>query len=571
MTDAQEPPITASTVDATTTAHARAAMIDLGYQTRDLTLGGVLRGQAAQRGDQVFLRFLPDGREFTCGELDRTSNRLANGLAASGISKGAHVAVMMDNSPEHLLLVFALGKIGAVCVPLNTACQGQILDYYMNQSDASAIVADTRYLDRFEAWSSGPSPMCLVVFDDGHRGHDRPPRGGGILDYQALIDASSDAPPSAEILCSDLACLSYTSGTTGPSKGNMLSHAASLAFGLSNAEHHEYRASDVAYVCLPLFHGNALQAATFGALVSGASVVLTRRFSASRFMPEVRQSGATLSNLLGSMVNFLWNQPPTAEDSDNQLRMVAAVPMPRFAAGFERRFGTRLVSNYGLSDYGMATAFTIKDPVEKLGSAGRARKNYQVRIVDEQDFELPPGEVGEIVLWTSDPWRASTGYYKLPEATLAALRNLMFHTGDRGYLDEDGYLFFVDRKKDAIRRRGENISAFEVEQILMAHPAVQEAVAFPVQADTSEDEVAVAIILDRPATERELIAYAAENMAYYMVPRFIDLRHELPRTHNQKVQKYKLRQELESRIGSVWDREKEGIVVQRRTGDASRT
>lgn len=535
-------------------------MIDLGYSTAELTIGGVLARQAYAKGDQVFLRFLPDGREYTYAELHFGSSRFAQGLALIGIGKGTHVAILMDNSPEHLLLVFALAKLGAVAVPINTACQGQVLSYYIEQSDSTFVALDAAYLDRFDAPGTFPKLSAAIVLGQGPAGATVP----AYHDMITLMGHSSDPGCPVEVRCSDLACLSYTSGTTGPSKGNMLSHAASLAFGLSNAEHHEYRPTDVVYVCLPLFHGNALQAATFGALVSGASVALTRSFSASRFFAEARACGATVTNLLGSMVNFLWNQPPSPQDSDNQLRMIAAVPMPRFAVAFEERFGARLISNYGLSDFGMATAFTLSDPREKLGSAGRVRRHYRVWIVDEHDLELPSGEVGEIVLWSENPWRASTGYYKMPEATLVAHRNLRFHTGDRGYLDADGYLFFVDRKKDAIRRRGENISAFEVEQILMSHPAIDEAAVFPVRAETSEDEVAAAIMLSTAISEREIVAFAVANMAYYMVPRFIEIRQDLPRTHNQKVQKFKLREEVEGRLQEVWDREKAGIVVRRR-------
>jgi crotonobetaine/carnitine-CoA ligase len=200
-----------------------------------------------------------------------------------------------------------------------------------------------------------------------------------------------------------------------------------------------------------------------------------------------------------------------------------------------------------------------------LGSAGRARPGYRIRIADDDDFDLPPGEVGEILLRSERLWDTSLGYYKMPEATLAAWRNFWFHTGDRGYLDANGYLYFVDRKKDAIRRRGENISAFEVEQVVASHPAVQDAAVYPVRSEMSEDEVAVSVVRRTGAAldERTLVEYCAANMAYYMVPRFIEFRAELPRTLTEKTEKYKLKSEAEADPTRLWDREKAGIVLKR--------
>ncbi|RZA16262.1 MAG: ATP-dependent acyl-CoA ligase, partial [Lysobacteraceae bacterium] len=218
-----------------------------------------------------------------------------------------------------------------------------------------------------------------------------------------------------------------------------------------------------------------------------------------------------------------------------------------------------------MSDFGMATVFSVNDPQDKLGSAGRVRTFYEMKIVDDDDFEVAPGETGEIAFRCNEPWRAPSGYYKMPEATANARRNLWFHTGDRGYVDADGYLFFVDRKKDAIRRRGENISAFEVEQIICLHPAVAEAAVYPVRADTAEDEVAASVQLREgaQADEKDLVAFCADNMAYYMVPRFLDMRPDFPRTLSQKIQKHLLKDEIEGRLASVWDRERAGIVVRR--------
>jgi crotonobetaine/carnitine-CoA ligase len=543
----------------------RALLADFGYATQDLTLGRVLARQCARQPNKVFLTYLGDQRSYTYGDIERISNRLANGLLSLGIGRGAHVALIMENSPEFIFLVLALGKIGAVSVPVNTAAKGRLLHYYLAQSDAAALLIDATLLERVQAIDpAGLKLRDLVVVGETDDGEASAAHGWRCWDYARDLANADERNPGVEVQCSDLAFLSYTSGTTGPSKGNMLCHAAALGVGLSNAEHYGYRADDVVYTCLPLFHLNALQAATFGALVSGASLVLSRRFSVSNYWREVRECRATITNLLGSMLNFLWNQPPSPDDTHNDLRMASCVPVPRFGREFERRFGLSIISNYALSDYGMVTAYTTADPPEKFGSAGKPRLNFEVRIVDEHDFELEDGRTGEIVARTTMPWRAASGYYNMPERTLEAHRNLWFHTGDRGYFDADGYLYFVDRKKDAIRRRGENISAFEVERIIEAHPAVAESAVFPVRAEGgSEDEVAVALILkpDARATETELVEYCRDNMAYFMVPRYVELRAEFPRTLNQKIEKYQLRQAMEANLERAWDREKAGIAV----------
>ncbi len=247
------------------------------------------------------------------------------------------------------------------------------------------------------------------------------------------------------------------------------------------------------------------------------------------------------------------------------MRLCLSTPLPRFAPEFEQRFGMRFVSGYGLSDFGPVAAFTLSDPASKLGSCGKPRFGYEMRIVDGDDFDVPVGQTGEIVLRTNLLWDIASGYYKNPQATVETWRNGWFHTGDRGYLDGDGYLWYVDRKKDAIRRRGENVSAFEVEQVLLRHPAIADVAVYAVDADTAEDEVAAAIILREGATlsEAELIEHAQKNLAYFMVPRFVRIEADLPRTLTGKIEKYRLREDAKKDPTGMWDREKAGIVVKR--------
>ncbi|MGD9878880.1 MAG: AMP-binding protein [Reyranella sp.] len=535
------------------------------YDTSDLTIGRLLALQTERRGAKPFIRSVEDGRSLTFADVETRTTRLANRMLAIGIGRGTHAAIMMENSVEFLLVYFALGKLGAVAVPINTAARGKLLRYYLEQSDSSVLLVDDALYDRVLEAELDPKAIQSVILMSPAAGPQRREiLGARTYRYSDDLTGGSDEPIAAPPGCHDPALMAYTSGTTGPSKGNMLCQAAAICFGLSNVDHHGYRSDDHFYICLPLFHLGAL-GQMFAALTAGSTLTLARRFSVSGFWSDVRSSGSTVTTLIGSMSHFIWNQPHDARDCDNPLRMVMMAPVSKFAIPFQDRFGLKIGSNYGLSDYALAAGYRISDPVDKLGSAGCVRRNMEMAIADDNDVLLPAGEVGEIVIRCKEPWRAASGYYKMPEATLKAWRNFWYHTGDRGFLDEDGFLFFVDRKKDAIRRRGENISAHEVEMIAAGHPAVAEAAAFPVKSEMSEDEVGLAVIAKAGAVvnEADLIAYCQRNMAYFMVPRFVQVRDDFPRALNHKVEKYKIRTEVEATLPAVWDREKAGIVVTR--------
>lgn len=530
----------------------------LGHDIRRLTIGQLLAEKAARNAQKVFFTYLPDGRRYTYRDIDDISNRVANGLRELGVGPGTHVAVLSDNRPEALLTYFALGKLGAVAVPVNSSARGDLLRYLLDHSDSSVLVAEDEFLPRI-AEVHASLPVLRKLIRIGTPGEAGPVAGDwdAMSDFAQLERAGADAPDVA-VRFSDLAAIFYTSGTTGPSKGVMFSHARTLLWGMSHIEAFGYRDIDICYVCLPLFHVNALLGATYMALLADASVALQRRFSASGFWPDVRASGATLSSLLGSMANILWSLPPSAEDSTNPLRLSQVTPIPETARAFESRFGMRFVSSYGLTDYGASHAYTTNDPDAKLGSCGRTRRGFEARIVDEDGFDLPAGETGELVLRCNNPWEVSPGYYKMPQATLDSLQGGWFHTGDRGSIDADGYFWFVDRKKDSIRRRGENISAFEIEQVVLRHPAIADAAAFPVASALGEDDVALAVVLRQGQSlgESGLATYCAAHMARFMVPRYIRFLTDLPRNPSQKVEKLKLREDAEKDLPLLWDRER---------------
>jgi crotonobetaine/carnitine-CoA ligase len=289
----------------------------------------------------------------------------------------------------------------------------------------------------------------------------------------------------------------------------------------------------------------------------GGTLGLTPRFSASQFWDHVRATGSTYTTLLGGMVDFILTLDPREDDRDNTMRFLSAAPYPVHWQPFEERFDVKVTIAYGLSDHSVPTRLPMDPPPSKRGSCGPVIDGFEMAIFDEDDMPLPPGQIGEAVIRAQWPWHSSAGYYKAPEQTLESRRNEWFHTGDRGYLDEDGYFWFVDRAKDAIRRLGENISSWEVEKFASRCEFIAEIAAYPVKAETSEDEVAVSIVAKpgQPFDPREFIHFCLAEMPKHMVPRFVHVADSLPRNLNQRVEKYKLRELLESDRTVAWDRE----------------
>jgi crotonobetaine/carnitine-CoA ligase len=382
-----------------------------------------------------------------------------------------------------------------------------------------------------------------------------------VLEWTGLDTRGREGIDLPAVAAEDVQTIMFTSGTTGPSKGVRITHAQSFQFSIGRVEYLGLRADDVVYTCLPLFHGNALNAAAVCAFVADATLVLSRRFSARAFWSEVREHGVTQFNLLSSMTNILWGMPPSAADRDHRVRQCTMVPVPLFAA----RFGVEIVSSYSLTDFGQGTFLQPGHPVGKSRSAGLPRPGVELAILDDSGQSLPAGQAGEICLRSDDPSLGGRCYHGMAEAAGQAHAGSWFLTGDRGYLDDEGYLYFVDRKKDAIRRRGENISSWEVEQIMARHPDVADVAVYALPSEQSEDEVAASVVYraGRTVDPVALIRFCERHMAYFMVPRFLDFRVDLPRTLTEKVQKAQLRQEAQARRAELWDREREGVVLSR--------
>jgi crotonobetaine/carnitine-CoA ligase len=522
------------------------------------TLGRVLEEQAATHGHRVFLDFKGE-EKVSYRQLNERANRYANAFLAQGIGKESKVAVMLANCPEYLYCWFGLAKIGAVMVPLNTAHKGELLAYLIEQSDAEAVIVDAAWLTRIAETESALKQVKQVWVH------------GAVADVTlnkinisalAELNESSEESPNVEVRHSDPMAILFTSGTTGPSKGVVMSHhyyyyaARTIGGGMKDGS------DDVLYTCLPLFHVNAQVCTVLAAMIFDAQVAMYEHFSATTFWDEIRRSRATVFLALGAMGNILVKAAPRDDDAKHNVRLAMVVPPPEDLEAFESRFGLRVVyETFGMTE-GIITPPEIIEP-RRTGCCGRPSSATEVSIVDEDDNTLGPREVGEIVMRPREPDTMMSGYYRMPEATLAAFRNLWFHTGDLGWMDEDGFLYFVGRKKEAIRRRGENISAFEVERIVNQHPAVLESAAIAVPSELSEDDVKIVVVLKEGArlSPEELLGFCEQRMAYFMVPRYIEFREALPKTPTQRVEKYKLQAEGQS--AEAWDRERAGYRLER--------
>jgi crotonobetaine/carnitine-CoA ligase len=335
----------------------------------------------------------------------------------------------------------------------------------------------------------------------------------------------------------------------------MLSHRGFAAWAESISRNMGLTSDDVYYQCLPLYYGDAQFMTTYFGLTQGARVVFVERFSASRFWDHIRMSGATATNLLGTIAHILWKQEERETDRQHSLRICNSIPMPPFKDAFEERFGVRMVTGYGQTETNLVAVDGLDE--WRPGSCGRAAPGYELLIVDEQDEPVSPGTVGEIVVRASRPWTMFQGYWGKPEATVQAWRNLWFHTGDAGSMDDEGWLYFVERLKDSIRRRGQNISAYELECLIEADNDVLEAAAIAVPSELGEDEVKVIVVL-RPgcrADGQSLVRSWQERLPRFMVPRYVELRAEpLPRTVSHKIAKRELRDEWATL--RTWDRER---------------
>ena len=520
------------------------------------TVPEMLRRQAERHGDRPL--FICGDEQWSFAETRDIVARSAGLLAAAGIEPGDRVALMCGNRPELLRLILGCAWAGAVSVPLNAAARGFQLQHMLGNSGAKILAIEAQFLPALGSIDLNALPLTRIWIIGGPVVSGAPVRA--TIPIEALPAAKAAAQPAA-LGPGDVFTILYTSGTTGLSKGVCCPHAQYFWWGAYTGWQLGLRQGDVLHTPLPLFHTNALNC-FFQALLYGATQVVETRFSVSGFWPALGRSGATVTYLLGAMVPMLLSQSPAAAEREHRVRVALAPGVPaNFHDDFTRRTGVVLLDGFGSTESNLIIASRHDD--RKPGAMGRLVPGFQVRVVDDHDNEVSHGEAGELIVRADEPFAIANGYFGMPEKTIEAWRNLWLHTGDRVIRDSDGYYRFVDRMKDAIRRRGENISSYEVEQVLVSHPAVALAAVFPVSSDLAEDEVMAAIVLNDGAKvrEEELVRFCENKMPYFAVPRFIELTETLPRTENGKVQKFKLRER--GRSAATWDREAAGIVLKR--------
>jgi crotonobetaine/carnitine-CoA ligase len=498
-----------------------------------------------------------NGVALTARSLDAAAAAVAAGLDAAGVRAGDRVAMLHQNAAELVVAWLATLRLGAVAVPVNTAYRGDFLRHQLVDCGAVAVIVEPRLLAHVVAVRPQLAALRLVVVTGGADVPD-------VTPWASLSDHGALAP--VEVAPSTLATLIYTAGTTGPSKGCMLSHGYLVSLARQIAETWQRGADDVVWTPLPLFHLNAWVIAVLGTFLVGGRAVIAERFSVSGFWPAVRDCGATIASLLGAPANFIAASDAAPTPGDGTcLRLVAAAPLTgAVAARFRERFGVdTFAAGYGLTEASLISSLPPGDR-NALGAAGRCNlREFDVRLFDDDDLEVATGDVGEICVRPNGPDVMFQGYWGRPDATAAVTRNLWFHTGDLGRVDADGYLYFVDRKKDCLRRRGENISSFECEAVFAAHPAVAEVAVHAVPSDAGEDDVKVTVVRagDATVTEEELLRWSFGRLPYFAVPRYVEIRDELPRNPVGRVLKYVLRDE--GVTATTFDAEAAGVEVPR--------
>ena len=496
------------------------------------------------------------GRAASYGEFHTEALTWAAAYDGLGLGKGDNVVTMVRPSVSAYTSWIGMSWIGAVDGPCNTDYQGQMLSYLLQHSHARVALVDPVFVPRLLA-VAGEVPALETVVVLG----DAADAGGAPFDVVSSAELLADCKPAADVEAPqlwDTAMMIYTSGTTGPSKGVVLAWAQVNEGAVGLIPPDDLDATDCFYSPFPVFHGSGRAALCLMARVGGRFVV-REQFSASHYWDDIKTYGCTTTGLVGAMTAFLWSQPPQPDDADNPLKRAVMMPVVAHYKAFEERFGLKLTTCYAMTEIGptFSTGWDITDPM----SCGVARDGYEVRLVDEHDFEVAVGEVGELIVRHRDPWKLCQGYFEMPERTAEAWRNGWFHTGDAFRRDEQGRYYFVDRIKDAIRRRGENISSFEVEGLVNAHPGVVESAAIPVPSEWGEDEVKVYVVRsDAGLSEEQLVRDLIVTMPRFMVPRFVEFTDCLPKTEaTQRVKKQQLRENpLNAR---TWDREAAGVEI----------
>jgi carnitine-CoA ligase len=522
----------------------------------------ILRSRAEAHPDRPYYRF-QHGEWITFAQMLSRTNRVANALARHGIGPGGVVATQLPNMEPHLEIWFGILASGAAQCPINTAYRGDFLSWAVNLPQARLLIVADTFLAELDAVSDELTSLERVVVVPTGASHGPVPRRPWET-YEEFIGEAGDGDPGIDLSWTGDARIMFTSGTTGRSKGVIKQHASDYFSGRTYNEVCEVTEDDVFYCCLPLFHSNAQVLNAYPALLAGGRVQFDARYSSTRFWTNVVECGATILNTVSAINYFIWNTESDGLDRAHKVTRIMAMPAPKdIYYEFQERFGIRFVEGYGLTETGMVTYHPPGAPA-RPGSCGVSTPGFEVSVVEPgTDLPLPPGHQGEIVVDMKIPNIVMRTYVGMPEKTAEDFRNLKLHTGDLGEMDEDGYLYFKDRLKDYIRRRGENVSSVEVERTVMSHPDVLEAAAIGVHAHegaSAEDEILICVVTrSGQLTPRDLANFLEPKMPAFAIPRYIRFMEHLPKTPTERVRKVELREQ--GITPDTYDRGMEGAVV----------
>ncbi|MEE6140161.1 AMP-binding protein [Mycobacterium sp. 050128] len=540
-------------------------MVDVWYGSNDdLSVVGLLRQRADELGDRTFLDF--SGEQYTYSQIWDRAAGYATGLGKAGVQPDHTVVTMLDNNVDAVTLWFAVNLLGGIWVPVNTALKGSFLAHVVSDSGARIVVCELDFLQRIRA-ELGNLPTLERILVRGLVEASQI----GTVSVEPLSDYLLEPDETVHVWRASraTALIIYTGGTTGPSKGCVISNGYVFSSARGFIEQCGRAEGELNWSPLPIFHFNLASGTILGTMLLRSSASIAGRFSVSGFWPEMRRTGATVVNLLGSMGSLIarMDEVPEMAACLGQIRVVHGAPFPAELQEIWRsRFGVQMVggNTYGLTEAFPLTTLAAGSPAPP-GSSGKVNiESFDVRIFDDDDCEVPVGEVGEVVCRPRRPGVMFDGYWRRPEAFAAAMNNLWFHCGDLGRIDDDGFFYFADRKKDYLRRRGENISSQEVEQVILGHDALAEAAVHAVKSDVTEDDLKITAVLKPNAriSEIELFEWLKERMPYFALPRYIEFRDALPVSAVGRIHKYQLRDE--GCTPATWDREQADVSWDRR-------
>lgn len=509
---------------------------------------------ASTTPERVFAIF-EDGEQWTWTETRAKVLATAQGLRQLGVCQGDSVSVWLPNGKAMFLVWFAANYLGALFCPINTSFRGNLLAHVIRNSGAKLLVCHAALMERLHDIDLAQIEAIVATGDYSGTA----PGARRVHPGTALQGDATALGPTPTMQPWDTYGIIYTSGTTGPSKGVLVSYLQLYTSGVGGYGY--MGPDDRILVNLPMFHVGGTNS-IFAALVRGASFLLVDGFDSHKFWTQIKEYRCTTTaGLIGAMTEFLSKAPPTEDEKDNPLTIVALGPVTPQTVLLAERYGFSYKTGFNMTE--VSVPLIAEFNTQAFGSCGKPRDGVECRLVDENDQEVHEGQLGELIVRSDLPWAITSGYNGMPEATARAWRNGWFHTGDVFRKDAQGNYFFVDRAKDAIRRRGENISSLEVEREVLAHPAVQEVAAIPVSNPCGEDDVMVALAA-KPGTiidPAELLQFLIPRMAHFMVPRYVRIMAALPKTATNKIQKVELRKE--GITADTWDRDAAGIVVKR--------